>query len=105
MGRSSSRYAIASRKFVFPWPLSPTSATPSGGITSSARSMLRKSRIEIESRVTRDEGPCVTSDAAEIWRTFLEKSFRALAHVAGRLERAEEACLQPDTVFEVRVEA
>src|ERR1019366_4249839 len=93
---------MASRKFVFPWPLSPTRAMPSPGKAMSARSMLRKSRRESASSVTCTGG---RSGAAELRRALLQECACALAHVGGGLEGAEEAGLEAEAVVQRRVEA
>src|ERR1039458_4967771 len=93
---------MASRKFVLPWPLSPTRAIPSPGSTMSARSMLRKLRRESASSVTCTGG---RSGAAELRRALLQECARAFAHVGRGLEGAEEARLEAEPVVEGRVEA
>ena len=42
--RKSRRYAIASRRFDFPWPFSPTTTTPASGTLAFTATRLRKSR-------------------------------------------------------------
>src|SRR5919202_5479878 len=101
---------MASRKFVFPWPFSPTSASPSAAGSRSTRRRLRKSRID--SRCSQARAPADTvADSAtvpviatlppgELRGALLQKGTHPFAHVGGGGEEPEVVGLEREPLVE-----